>query len=116
MIQRVRNPPVANPNAKPVWHALERANIVVRRGRISGDLIDRFASASRLCRLHSSKDLSRVAGDNDLHTVMFAQCERRQARIAKSADLNRMSAELGVPALFIEAARFRPGAFASNIG
>jgi hypothetical protein len=92
MVERVRDPPVPNPNAKPVWHAFERANIVARRGRIGSYFIDRFANVSRLCRLHSSKDLSRVAGDNDLHTVMFAQRERRgKLGSPKAADLNRMT-------------------------
>jgi hypothetical protein len=77
VIERVGDPPVANPNAKPVWHAYERANVIVRCGRIGGYLIDRFANVSRLCRLHSSKELSRVAGNDDLHTVMFAERERR---------------------------------------
>jgi hypothetical protein len=41
---------IANPNAKPIWHASERANIVVTRARVGGYLIDRFANVSRLCR------------------------------------------------------------------
>jgi hypothetical protein len=76
VIERVRNPPVADPNAEPIRHAFERANIVVRRSRIGGHLIDRFANVSGLCRLYPDKDLSRVASDNDLHSMMFAQRER----------------------------------------
>jgi hypothetical protein len=55
MVERVRDPQIgseagANRNAKPVWHAFERANIVVRHGRIGSYLIDRFANVSRCIR------------------------------------------------------------------